>query len=478
VRQAVRRSLRSAALRPGRRAESDGRREELALRYLRGEGIEIGALHRPLWLPRHAHARYVDFMSREDLLEVALIPANPRAVVATDVIDDGSRLEKFGEESLDFVVANRVLEHIEDPVAALENWIRVLRRGGVLLLSLPDASYHYAVEELDAGPMSFDVRKPRTSIENVLRDHREVAAMSREQHYREDARFVRRFPDEPVEERGAEIAGQEWPINYVWEPEGFLDLLRALQLPARLEHAQLAAAEFLIVLRKVEPKYPRRAELAVLYLRGEGIEIGAFDRPLRLPRHAHARYVDFMSRDELLKVCPVPTDPRAVVPTDVIDDGSRLEKFGEESLDFVIANHVLEHIEDPVAALENWIRVLRRGGVLLLSLPDARYTSFDVQKPRTSIEHVLRDHRESPAASREQHYREHARFAEKFPDERVEERAAEVAGQEWPIHFHVWELEGFIDLLRALQLPARLEHSQLAAAEFSIVLRKDPPPAT
>ena len=50
TRRAVRRWLRSVALRPGRRAEGEGRREELAIRYLRGEGIEIGALHRPLWL--------------------------------------------------------------------------------------------------------------------------------------------------------------------------------------------------------------------------------------------------------------------------------------------------------------------------------------------------------------------------------------------------------------------------------------------
>jgi predicted SAM-dependent methyltransferase len=471
MRQAVRRSLRSAALRPGRRAEVEGRREELAVRYLRGEGIEIGALHRPLWLPRHAHARYVDFMTREELVQVTPVPTDPRGVVATDVIDDASRLEKFAEESLDFVVANHVLEQLEDPVAALKSWIRVLRSGGVLLVTLPDARR-----------TGFDVRKPRTSIDHVLRGHREGPAVSREEHYRENARLVEGFPDEQVAERTVEVAGLAWPIksiHYVWELEGFLGLLRALQLPARLEHAQLAEAEFSIVLRKVAPEpHGRREELAVGYLRGEGIEIGALDRPLWLPRHAHARYVDFMSREELLKVVPLPTDPRAVVATDVVDDASRLEKFAGESLDFVVANHVLEHIEDPVVALETWIRVLRSGGVLFMTLPDARHTSFDVQKPRTSIEHVLRDHREGPAVSRDEHYREHARFVEGLPDEQVEERAAEVAGQGWPIHFHVWELEGFLALLGALQLPARLEHAELAGAEFSIVLRKVAPPAT
>ena len=220
----------------------------------------------------------------------------------------------------------------------------------------------------------------------------------------------------------------------------------------------------------------RREELAIRYLRGEGIEIGALHRPLWLPGNAHARYVDFRSREELLKVGHGYGDPRAVVATDVIDDASELEKFGDESLDFVVANHVLQHIEDPVAALANWIRVLRTDGVLLLSLPEARHTTYDSRKDRTTVEHVLRDHREGPWISRAEHYREHARFVEERPDERLEERATELARQAWPIHFHVWELEGFLDLLRALRLPARLEHAQTAAGEFSIVLRKGTPP--
>src|SRR5437763_15908927 len=43
------------------------RRVALARLYLRGEGIEIGALHNPLPLPRRAKARYVDRLSVADL---------------------------------------------------------------------------------------------------------------------------------------------------------------------------------------------------------------------------------------------------------------------------------------------------------------------------------------------------------------------------------------------------------------------------
>ena len=91
---------------------------------------------------RHAgKVTYVDHLSREDLLRAADgVYGRASAVVETDVIDDGAGLGGFGDESLDFVIANHVLEHIEDPIAALSNWARVLRPDGVLFLTLPDAS--------------------------------------------------------------------------------------------------------------------------------------------------------------------------------------------------------------------------------------------------------------------------------------------------------------------------------------------------
>jgi SAM-dependent methyltransferase len=215
-----------------------------------------------------------------------------------------------------------------------------------------------------------------------------------------------------------------------------------------------------------------REDLARRYLNGNGIEIGALHRPLRLPASARARYVDIMSRKELLAThsSAVYGNPEWVVETDVIDDGERLASFANESVDFVIANHMLEHTEDPIAALEHLVRVLRPGGVLFLTLPDATRT-FDALRSRTTVEHLLRDHDEGPATSRQEHYREWA-LVECLPEERIPERVAEFASHGTRNHFHVWELDGFLAFLHAIPIAVRLEHAQRHQDEFAVILRR------
>jgi ubiquinone/menaquinone biosynthesis C-methylase UbiE len=41
--------------------------------------------------------------------------------------------------------------------------------------------------------------------------------------------------------------------------------------------------------------------------------------------------------------------------------GDRLP-FTNESVDFVINSHVLEHFFDPIKAIQEWLRVVKKGG--------------------------------------------------------------------------------------------------------------------
>jgi ubiquinone/menaquinone biosynthesis C-methylase UbiE len=47
---------------------------------------------------------------------------------------------------------------------------------------------------------------------------------------------------------------------------------------------------------------------------------------------------------------------------DIITDIQSITGIDDSSQDFIIANHVLEHLEDPLRALASIARVLRGGG--------------------------------------------------------------------------------------------------------------------
>lgn len=228
----------------------------------------------------------------------------------------------------------------------------------------------------------------------------------------------------------------------------------------------------MVLRRGLSDRKTIRGDVALRFLRGDGIEIGALDFPLRLPRGTQVRYVDYLDETGLRGVhSSTLREGRPLVVPDVVDDGARLALFADASLDFVVANHMLEHIEDPIAALQHQLRVLRSGGVLYFTLPDAR-ESFDAPRERTTTEHLLRDHREGPQVSRREHYEECARYIERHRGEILTNRVREMEAENLHPHFHVWEPATFAGFLAALDLPFSLELLQAGIGEFLVIIRK------
>jgi len=217
----------------------------------------------------------------------------------------------------------------------------------------------------------------------------------------------------------------------------------------------------------------QRDDLARRCLRGSGLEIGALNRPLRVPRGVGVRYVDRLAVDGLRAVYPSFAD-RLIVAPDIIDDCAELLTVADASVDFVIANHVFEHMENPIRALRTWLRVVRAGGVIYLAVPDKRRT-FDSERPSTSTEHLERDFADGPSWSRSGHYTEYALLAEKQPPDQVADRAAELEAGHADIHFHVWdraELVAFLVHLAGAHAPFELEVVQANDLETLVILRK------
>jgi SAM-dependent methyltransferase len=235
-----------------------------------------------------------------------------------------------------------------------------------------------------------------------------------------------------------------------------------------------------------------RGQLAAHFLSGEGLEIGPLHQPLTLPPHAKARYVDRMSLEDLRSEYPELAGWN-LTTVDVIDDGELLTTIAEGSQDFIVANHFLEHTENPINTIRTHLGKLKPGGVLFYAVPDKRFT-FDFRRPVTPLEEMVADYEEGPERSRRAHYDEWTRLVidansphagkdePAAHEEWAEAKARELEAAAYSIHMHVWTQAEFLKLI--LECRERcdegfdIEAAARQLIEFMVVLRKaGPPPA-
>jgi ubiquinone/menaquinone biosynthesis C-methylase UbiE len=217
-----------------------------------------------------------------------------------------------------------------------------------------------------------------------------------------------------------------------------------------------------------------REFVANTFIRGQGIEIGALHMPLRVPRSAKVRYVDRFTVDDLRKHYPELND-KDLVHVDILADGERLESISDSTEDFVIANHFIEHCQNPIGALENIFRVLKPGGTLYLAIPDKR-NSFDAERSVTTLEHLMRDYHEGPAWSRRQHFEEWTRLVNKVQDDAAAEtEIAQNMAIDYSIHYHVWTQSEMLELLVAFRkmVSFEVELCLKNGPEVIFILRKN-----
>jgi predicted SAM-dependent methyltransferase len=178
--------------------------------------------------------------------------------------------------------------------------------------------------------------------------------------------------------------------------------------------------------------------------KGSGIEIGALHHPMQVPKGVKVKYVDRLTLEKLREQYPE-LNKMQLIKADVIVDGETLEAIESFTQDFVIANHFLEHCQNPILAIENMLRVLKNSGILFLSIPDKRYT-FDINRPITTYDHLVKDYTEGPEVSRRQHFEEWVRLANKVTDDtEVERQIKHLMEINYSIHFHVWTETEMID---------------------------------
>jgi SAM-dependent methyltransferase len=94
------------------------------------------------------------------------------------------------------------------------------------------------------------------------------------------------------------------------------------------------------------------SRFATRYFVGDGIDIGAGKDALGL-------YFELYPQ---MRSCRAWDKPDG--------DAQRMEGVPDARFDFVHSSHCLEHMREPAEALRNWLRILKPGGHLVVTVPD------------------------------------------------------------------------------------------------------------
>jgi SAM-dependent methyltransferase len=127
-------------------------RSEIAEKYLRGRGFEVGAGLSPTQCDAIDEIRFID---KRDPGEFARLFGQPPPYPILSLGDAKAAYPK----GADFLIAHHVLEHCSNPIKILATeWLPLLRDGGVLFLSMPSSK------------LISEARRIVTPIDHILDD--------------------------------------------------------------------------------------------------------------------------------------------------------------------------------------------------------------------------------------------------------------------------------------------------------------------
>ncbi|MEK7989557.1 MAG: glycosyltransferase, partial [Thiotrichaceae bacterium] len=214
----------------------------------------------------------------------------------------------------------------------------------------------------------------------------------------------------------------------------------SMKLPNFLRRLQPAAAKSPIAHRAG----------AYQLLSGLGLEIGALHEPAEVPEHCKMEYCDANSRADLMAMFPELHGQEIIDPQHLCNvDAQGLAIFKDNTYDFVVFNHVIEHIANPINMVGELFRVVKVGGLVVLSAPDKDFT-YDNPRPLTSFEHLLEEYEQGVTEITDEHYIDFLRHVApdwyQAPAEEFQHHLARVKLRRE--HAHVWTSATFEDFLQ------------------------------
>lgn len=220
--------------------------------------------------------------------------------------------------------------------------------------------------------------------------------------------------------------------------------------------------------------YETRASIAATYLRGAGIEIGAFTQPTDLPPELSVEYYDKFPADIIRTMYDAHCGRPLVEPV-YHGNAEILSGIGDKTFDFIIANHVIEHIEDPVCFLKSAAAALRPDGRIMIAAPNKR-VSFDKNRALTPFAHHIDDHVLGAQGSRSGHYLDWAMNVGGLRGEAATAHALQLDRDDFSIHYHVWDENTFLtfvaESITHFSIPLSVKFSFSGNAEIVVILEK------
>jgi SAM-dependent methyltransferase len=226
----------------------------------------------------------------------------------------------------------------------------------------------------------------------------------------------------------------------------------------------------------IEPPQDKQMmrEIIVSRLKGRGIEYGAGSRPNRVPLDVQVEYAEpFQSEEQYERM---KYNENTVVPkfSNPIEDQY---EFENDCLDFIVAAHVIEHTPNPIKAIVESYRTLKKGGHLVLIVPDKRHT-FDRPRDITTLQHLITDYEDYKRERDLEHYYDF--FIKVKRTKNPKEDAEQFYRDGKDTHFHVWDPASFHELLSHIQkIYAPFSHFEIkprvddkTCIEFYAVLTK------
>lgn len=148
----------------------------------------------------------------------------------------------------------------------------------------------------------------------------------------------------------------------------------------------------------IEYSFVNRQILKSFVIDRKGLEIGGptsfFFARHRLPIYPYVRSLDNINFSS--KTIWNQSDENAEFSVDnktgkqLIMEASDLRTIENESYEFVVSSHVIEHLSNPIKSVMEMKRVLKTNGFIIMVAPH-KETTFDRKRPTTTSEHLIND---------------------------------------------------------------------------------------